>query len=496
MPYITYDEGDGQVKSLRLKQDGTLTIGRNKGSDICLPDDPKVSRAHCSIYYYKDTGSYAISDLKSTNGTILNGMRISNDVLLSDGDEISIGAARLRFHAGEQFQSTQSREIKKAEPVMAFGLPDPTSASIALPATSLSATSTSTSVEAPPPGDHTQSLKLGGHDSQEMMLQFGVDKQLEFKEGDSIDGNRIVRRLSDTQMASVFLVKTQEGLELPEAAMKVFKKTVESDKAIEDFLLAVDSAMKLAHPSFVKYLDCGVHEGHAFYLAEYMDNLNLAKRISRKAPFPEKECLETAISIGKALGFANSHYKIFHRNLKPSNILFNKDGEPVIADYGLAVWESVNLAGSVSIASPWYISPEQVLGRRIAWTSDLYSLGVILFQMSTGVLPFHSMEENELLAMHLETPFPAPKDRNPNVRVSRKTVELMKKMTAKDPSDRFESWTAFLEAAETSLAFLYSGVEDEAGPFRPDTASAPPVPPPPERTGAVRRAKIPFSKRR
>ena len=472
MPYITYDDGDGQIKSVRLKQDGKITIGRSSGNEICLASNAKVSRAHSSIYYYADGGVYALSDLNSTNGTLLNGMKISSDVILADGDEIGVGGLKFKFHAGDEFGLTQSREIKKAEPVKAFGLADLTNL------------------------EHTQSLRIV-HDTDEIKLQFGIQNELSFLEGNMIGECRIIRKLSESQMAAIFIVDAPDGSDFNEAALKIFKKPVTSDKAQEDFLYAVQEAAKVQHPGFIKYLEAGVHEGHCYYIAEYLDNLNMAKRISRKAPFLEMECLETVQSIASSLAFALSAHRVIHRNLKPSNVLFSKDGNPSIADYGLAVWESVNLAGSVSIASPWYISPEQVTGKRIGWSTDLYSLGIILFQMLTGVLPFHSTVEEELLAMHLEMPFPLPVERNPNVRVSAKTIEILKLMTDKDPSRRFSSWSEFLESVNAAIDSLCESGSTKHKPFRPDkTGVSEPTPIPPAKTNSVKRGKIVFRNKR
>lgn len=477
MPYITYDEGAGQIKSVRLTQDSKVSIGRSHGNEICLADNPKVSRVHCSFYYYQDGSAYVLSDLKSTNGTLLNGMKISGDVILADGDVVGVGDLKFKFHSGEELlapSQTKDTEVKTAEPVKTFGL----SGVVSL--------------------DHTQSLRIGADSTEEIPLPFGVKQEsFSFREGDMIGESRVIRRLSDTQMASIFLIEAPEDSDSGEAALKIFKKPVTSSKAKDDFLFAVQEAAKIQHPGFIKYLETGVYEDHCYYVAEYLDNLNLAKRISRKAPFVERECLETVHAIGSSLSYALSAFKLSHRNLKPSNVLYTKDGAPAIADYGLSVWESVNLAGSVSIASPWYISPEQVTGKRIGWSTDLYSLGVILFQMLTGVLPFHSMVEEELLAMHLETPFPAPVDRNPNVRISPATIEIVRMMTQKDPSRRYESWSDFLEAVSGALDALDSDTR-KAKPFRPEKTGllAPSPIPPPAKTNSVRRGKIVFRNKR
>jgi len=291
-------------------------------------------------------------------------------------------------------------------------------------------------------------------------------------------------------MASVYVVASPDSEQ--DNALKIFKKTISGESAEQDFLNTIQDAAKIQHAGFIRYLEAGVHQGHCYYLADYFDSPNLAKRISRKAPFLETECLETIRSIGMSLDFAYEAYGISHRNLKPSNVLYTKNDTPAIADYGLAIWESKALAGSVSIASPWYISPEQISGKRIDWQSDLYSLGVILYQMLTGVLPFHSTIEEELLGMHLEMEFPQPHERNPNVRVSIATCEILKKMTAKDPANRFASWADFIKAVEENIVLLNNST-GKFTPFLPDKTASKLGEPLPGQTH-VKRRKISFRK--
>lgn len=118
----------------------------------------------------------------------------------------------------------------------------------------------------------------------------------------------------------------------------------------------------------------------------------------------------------------------------------------MLSEYGLFVWKSLVLNGGRACTSPWYISPEEISGGEISLQTDMYSLGVMLFQMLTGVLPFHSHDEAELLGMHVYKPFPLPSERNPNVSVSSGTLQMLLKMTARKPEDRFQTWDDLLAA--------------------------------------------------
>lgn len=439
MPHLTYGSG-AEAKIIPLSVDKKTNIGRCRTSEVCLTDNPKVSRNHCAIYYYPEGECYALSDLGSTNGTGLNGAKIASDVILSDGDVIEVGGERLTFVSGREGETQKA--LKMAAPVKGFNLGDLGSL------------------------DHTQSFRVPSEIGEEIKLEFAVPHEFAFKPGDIIGGNTVVRKFADSQVASIFIVNSPEVE--GELALKMFKKGVSGEAAQEEFLDVVQTAAKMRQPGFARYIEAGVHDGlYCYYLMDFMESPNLSKRISRKAPFPEVECLEAVHSVAMSLEHAYSAHRMVHRNLKPSNVLYSKDETPLVSDYGLSVWVSKHIAGKVSIASPWYISPEQIAGRRIGWHSDLYSLGVILFHMLTGVLPFHSTVEEELLGMHLNAPFPQPLERNPNVRVLPDTVVMLQGMTAKDPAQRFTSWSSFLRALEALLE-VHRNSTRKLTPFVPD----------------------------
>jgi serine/threonine-protein kinase len=206
-----------------------------------------------------------------------------------------------------------------------------------------------------------------------------------------------------------------------------------------------------------------------------MPNVSLKIRIAKSAPMQELDALDTVSVTATALNYIYNRRGLVHRNLKPSNILFNAGDEIEISDYGLADWTSEYLTAGVSAASPWYISPEQVSGDEMDWYSDLYSLGIILFQMLTGVLPFHSMNEEEVLSMHINNPLPSPESRNPNVKLHSETIEMLRAMTVKAPSRRYSSWTDFLNTIQN----LYEKIESEgynSEPFKPEHTNPPDEP--------------------
>ena len=132
----------------------------------------------------------------------------------------------------------------------------------------------------------------------------------------------------------------------------------------------------------------------------------------------------------------------------PSNVLYDAEDRMRLAEFGMFYWKSVVLTGGHPCVSPWYISPEAVSGDEMSMQSDMYALGVMLFQMLTGVLPFHSFDERELFQKHLLSPFPLPAERNPNVSVSAGTIQLLLRLSAKDPAGRFPDWDSLLKALD------------------------------------------------
>ena len=240
----------------------------------------------------------------------------------------------------------------------------------------------------------------------------------------------------------VYLVRDQKDKSF---ALKVFDKSLSSADA-EGFFNEIDTVRFASLPGIAPYHACGVIHHNCFYVTDYYEHPDLAFRISSKAPMKHQEALGILRNIAEILRTAYQETGVFHGALTPSKILFDSDEKMMLSEYGLFVWKSLVLNGGRACTSPWYISPEEISGGEISLQTDMYSLGVMLFQMLTGVLPFHSHDEEELLGMHVYKPFPLPSERNPNVSVSSGTLQMLLKMTARKPADRFQSWEELLSA--------------------------------------------------
>jgi len=164
----------------------------------------------------------------------------------------------------------------------------------------------------------------------------------------------------------------------------------------------------LAHPNITQLYDYGESEGRPYIVLEYVPGGTLEERLRDKKPLPDEEAL--AIAAGIAAGLAHAHARgIVHRDLKPANVLFDEEGRPKLADFGIARMAAgegtLTEAGTV-LGTAAYISPEQAIGEPATAASDVYSFGVILYRMLTGRLPFESSNPMELVTLHRDAPPP------------------------------------------------------------------------------------------
>jgi serine/threonine protein kinase len=228
-------------------------------------------------------------------------------------------------------------------------------------------------------------------------------------------------------------------------AVKVLKSRYAADPAFETrFRQEAAFAAGLEHPNIVHIEDVGSEGGYAYFTMDlYPDSLSA--RLSRDTTLPESEAVRIAIGVAQALAFAHGR-NLVHRDIKPDNILLAPDGRPVLADFGIARAVSNYVAATgfmMTVGTPAYISPEQAQGRPFDGRSDLYSLGITLYRMVTGDVPFRSKDWFDLARMHVEDR-PEPL-RNRNVEISKRLERIVLRLLAKHPDDRHPSASALLE---------------------------------------------------
>src|SRR5581483_10212431 len=160
----------------------------------------------------------------------------------------------------------------------------------------------------------------------------------------------------------------------------------EDDEYVQRFLREARTVASLSHPNVVTVIDRGEHDGRQFIVFEYVEGDNLKRLIERHGPAPVERALELAVQIARGLGAAHER-GVVHRDVKPQNVLLNGDGQAKVTDFGIAreidMQRGMTQTGTV-LGTSDYISPEQAQGRHVDEHSDVYSLGVVLYELLTG----------------------------------------------------------------------------------------------------------------
>jgi serine/threonine protein kinase len=234
-------------------------------------------------------------------------------------------------------------------------------------------------------------------------------------------------------------------------ALKVLHPAFGEDPAFEArFQREARVVAKLEHPNIVPIYDYAEHENRPYLVMKFIEGETLKARLDQ-GPLTSKEILGVVDAVGAALAYAHSR-SVLHRDIKPSNVLVAADGQVYLADFGLAriaqLGEST-LSGDMIIGTPQYISPEQAMGvKDLDERTDLYSFGVMLYEMVVGKVPFNADTPFSIIHDHIYSPLPLPHAVNPDVPEPVERVLL--KALAKDRLDRYENAiqmvTAFREA--------------------------------------------------
>jgi len=290
--------------------------------------------------------------------------------------------------------------------------------------------------------------------------------------GDTL-GDRYVLSdlLGSGGMAEVFLARDQMlGRDL---ALKVLKEHYAKDERfVGRFLKEARSAASLNHPGVVQVYDQGrLEDGRYFIAMEHVPGGSLKDLIVGRGPLDPAEAALLASQVAEALGAAHER-GIVHRDVKPQNVLLGEAGEAKVADFGIALAASRTPSTSgtdLLSGTPGYMSPEQAMGERVGPESDLYSLGVVLYEMLTGVVPFEAEGPLATAMKHVtDRPLP-PRERDPHVPEAMDA--LVMRLLAKDPEDRYPSAAELAEDLRRARAGLpLAFVAGAAG--HPDTQQA------------------------
>lgn len=308
--------------------------------------------------------------------------------------------------------------------------------------------------------------------------------------GDVLGGYEIVEQLGAGGMATVYRAY-QPRLDRY-VAIKVMHQTLSAE---ENFLARFQREARiiarLDHPHIVPVYDFDEHDGSPYLVMKYVEGETLEDRL-RRGPLPLPEVVRIMTAVADALTYAHEH-GVLHRDVKPANILIDARGIPYLTDFGLArlaAGGSSTLSQGTIIGTPHYISPEQALGQaELDARTDVYSLGVVLYELVVGRVPFPGDTPFSVVHDHIYAPLPAPREVNPSVSLAVEAVLI--RALAKKPDDRYPTPNALLEAFRAALGETPSvpGVGEKTSPARgakrpagPGFAETlPPVPPAPVR---------------
>jgi tetratricopeptide (TPR) repeat protein len=249
----------------------------------------------------------------------------------------------------------------------------------------------------------------------------------------------IVRELGRGGMGVVYLAR--DSVLEREVAYKVLPEGLRNNpNALKNFLREAKAAAQLNHPSIVTIYDAGESE-HGFYLAmELVDGTTLKEILRHRGPVAPGGVIYILRHMAEALAYAHGK-KVVHRDIKTANTMWTTDKQVKIMDFGLAkLMEEVRNATTMISGTPFYMSPEQTLGRNVDHRTDIYSLGVTIFELSTGQLPFR---KGNVPYHHVHTPPPDPREFKPDLPAA--LASLILKCLEKDPAARFQTARALVE---------------------------------------------------
>jgi serine/threonine protein kinase len=291
--------------------------------------------------------------------------------------------------------------------------------------------------------------------------------------GQSIGRYHILEQLGEGGMATVY--KAFDTRLERDVAIKVIRRSAFPPEQLERILKRFEREAKalarLSHPNILKVLDYGEHEGSPYLVLEYLPGGTLKQRMGQ--PTGWRDALTLMLPVIDALAYAHEH-KIIHRDIKPSNILLAEKGQPLLTDFGIAkildLEEGQTLTGTgVGVGTPEYMAPEQGMGKEVDARADIYSLGIVLYELLTGQKPYTADTPMAVVFKHMTDPLPRPTQFTPGLPDG--VEKLLLKALAKQPEDRYENMNEFIKGMRTCLETPSDNVSRQI-PGNPNTIAS------------------------
>lgn len=263
------------------------------------------------------------------------------------------------------------------------------------------------------------------------------------------DRYEIIRSIGEGGMANVYL--GYDTILDRNVAIKVLRGDLSNDeKFVRRFQREALSASSLAHPNIVEMYDVGEDDGTYYIVMEYVDGKTLKQLLKKRGTLTLSEAIDIMSQLTDGMAHAHDSY-IIHRDLKPQNIMIKDDGQIKITDFGIAMaLNSTQLTQTNSVmGSVHYLPPEQASGKGSTIKSDIYSMGIIFYELLSGSLPFRGENAVEIALKHMREPLPSLREENSAIPQS--IENIIRKATAKNPKNRYDSARSMHEDLLTAL---------------------------------------------
>ncbi|HEU5253927.1 MAG TPA: protein kinase [Solirubrobacterales bacterium] len=260
---------------------------------------------------------------------------------------------------------------------------------------------------------------------------------------------KLEAKLGSGGMSTVYLAR-DTTLDRPVAVKVMHREMSEQADQLERFRQEARAVAKLSHPNVVAVIDAGEDGGHPYIVFEYVEGETLKQRINRVGALDPQEALAYAIEVARGLTVAHNRNMV-HRDIKPQNVLIDSEGRAKLTDFGISrqlEQDGMTATGRV-LGTTDYVAPEQAMGHPVDQRSDIYSLGVVLYEMLVGQVPFHADSQVGVAMKHVNQELPDVQQRRPEL--SAAAAMVVERATAKDPDRRYQQVGDLIDDLSTAL---------------------------------------------